>query len=69
MRGQSIEAGASALLLLATVAHAHKGVHEHLEALHKRHRESRLAERANDTGAENESFELVKRGGGQCVPL
>lgn len=66
MRRRSIEVCASALLLLATVAHAHKGAHEHLEALHKRHREARKARRSNETGAEEESFELVKRGG-QCA--
>lgn len=60
-----IEGGASALLLLATVAHAHKGAHERLEALHRRHRESRLEKKTNESTAE-QNFELAKRGG-QCA--
>ena len=57
--------GAGALLLLATVAHAHKGAHEHLNALHRRHRENRLAQRTNES-IEEHGFELAKRGG-QCA--
>lgn len=56
--------GASALLLLATLAHAHKGSHEHLEALHRRHREGRLAKKTNES--DEPAFELAKRGG-QCA--
>jgi len=64
MRSRTIGGGASALLLLATIANAHKGAHEHLEALHRRHREGRLAKKANESVEQN--FELVKRGG-QCA--
>lgn len=62
MRRQTIGSGASALLLLATVAQAHKGSHEQLQAIHKRHRESRITKKTN----ESQNFELEKRGG-QCV--
>lgn len=66
MRRRSLGSGASALLLLVAAAQAHKGVHEHLEAIHKRHRESR-SKRLNATGHEEEAeLELVKRGG-QCA--
>ncbi len=43
MRNRTITSSASALLLLlASVASAkHSGIHEHLEALHKRHRATR----------------------------
>lgn len=63
MRSPTIGCGASALLLLAAIANAHKGAHEHLEALHRRHRETRLAKKANHST--EHGFELPKRGG-QC---
>lgn len=64
MRRRSLGSGASALLLLITIAQAHKGVHDHLEALHRRHRESR-AKRINETGQKEDVVEVVKRG--QCA--
>lgn len=63
MRHFSFTSAASALLLLAAVAQAHKGVHDHLEAIHRRHRESRSSRRINETGHQEEAArELVKRG-------
>lgn len=72
MRRRTLGGGATALLLLATVAQAHKGAHERLEALHRRHRENRLAQRANES---KENASLAARGeggrgggnGGECA--
>ncbi|KAK5089583.1 hypothetical protein LTR70_007228 [Exophiala xenobiotica] len=66
MRSRTTGGGASALLLLATIANAHKGAHEHLEALHRRHRESCIAKKANESVEQN--FELAKRGGHCAFP-
>lgn len=63
MRRWTICSGASALLLLVTLAQAHKHAHEQLNVLHRRHREERLARKIN---ASDELGELEKRGG-QCV--
>lgn len=60
MRRWTICNGASALLLLATLAQAHKHAHEQLDILHRRHREDRVARKIN------QSEELEKRGG-QCA--
>lgn len=59
MRRSTFGGGASALLLLATIVHAHKGAHEQLEAIHKRHHEQRLERKAAN---ETEDHELIKRG-------
>lgn len=60
MRRWTIGSGASALLLLATLAQAHKHAHEQLDILHRRHREDRLARRINES-------EQLERRGGQCA--
>jgi hypothetical protein len=81
MRKRTITSSASALfLLLAAVANAkHSGIHEHLEALHKRHRANRdaVARSTVEDGEpgveiravpENTSLSaLEKRQGGQCA--
>lgn len=81
MRKRTITSSASALLLLlASVASAkHSGIHEHLEALHKRHRASREVS-ARSTAEDGElgveiravpettiSNASVEKRGGQCA--
>lgn len=65
MRRPSLASGASALLLLVAVAQAHKGSHDQLESIHKRHRESR-SRRLIETAREEDAREVAKRGG-QCA--
>jgi len=79
MRSRTFTSGASALLLLATLVSAKHGVHDHLEALHKRHRQNRDLFRSTAEDVEHgfeirsptpetaipeiSEFELERRGG------
>jgi len=64
MRPETVLNSASALLFLAVAIHAKRGVHEHLELLHRRHRENR-ARGIEDNGTKEIAIDIEKRGG-QC---
>lgn len=77
MRRRAITSSASALLLLAaTLVSAKHANHEHLDAIHKRHRATRdigvrsIAEDGDlalESRSTPETTDLEKRGGGQCA--
>lgn len=65
MHLQTFARGAGALLILATTIEAHKGTHDQLNLIHRRHREQKQRE-LNETIVEHSGrHELRKRG--QCA--
>lgn len=65
MQLQTLARAAGALLIIVTTIEAHKGAHDQLNLIHRRHREQRQRE-LNETVVESvEQHELQKRG--QCT--